>query len=452
MKKNKTIVLSIALIIAVVFSSSGLYLMADDSEKTNQDKYTYIKRISEIKNDKTKPKYMSLEEIEKTFINNSSSLELEKINEKTKRYTMINDREKLDKLEESIDKLEIDKNNSNSQLSTITTILNNDDMLPPGHPNKLTPLERQTYIENKAKLIAAINTMVENLDNMRKNYIMLDYKHYSNFLDLSYSKKSFENFTKIELQNLKSKLIDIVEKDKILNMKNDELEFMTDMYNVNKLSYELGFVDKMTLLESKNRLDEIEIEIKNMEGEIDNVFDELSMIIGVDYIYGIKLEKDFFDYKLKSTESSYYKEKYIENSFNIPLMKKQINLLRDTESELRDETNFETDADILSLNKKKAEINKNNIEDMVEMAARKMISGYKELEKEKDKLSIKRTFLLRKIALNDLKYSLGYISELDCKKTNFEYKQVENSIYLIEVKMIGIKTSLENLADGIIQK
>ncbi len=442
MKNKKVIVLFIILSCFVFFNCASLFIRADEGEKIEKESFTYIKKIDEKKQNLPSSEYMTIKEIEKVFVENSKSIKLEKLKQDLKQETLISDEEKLEKLEKNIKDVEKSKSDLEEKLDEINRNLDISHLLP---SETVESLE-----EKKEKAIDGIEKYDENLEEMRKNYILLDYKMSSNSVDLSNRENSLEDFIESEINNLEKKILDIVELDKLIIMKNDEYKFIKNLYDMNKITYKLGFIDKMTLIELQNSLDEIDIDIESMNTSFNDKFDEIAFIIGVDDLNGIKLEKNYFDYELKSYVYSYYVKKCLSENQNIALMNEKIDLIGDTEIELRDD--YENDADILEVNKKQAEINKKSIRDSLEIASKKMLSAYKKLEKEKSKLILKQDLLLKKKSANDLTYSLGYMSKLDCDKLEFEFEQVEKSINLLEIKMLRIKKALDSLASGIIQK
>ncbi len=449
-KRFFTFLLSIILLLGHIHADNNIN--NNDNTKDNQKYSIYHLRHFELVQFEPSGKIFTVKELKDSFLENSTSINLQELDNKIKEKQAINSENSKDDLNETIWEMDDDKREMEKAKKDIEEILAIDSKLPKTHPKKLPSQTRLSLYNKKDMLNDNIEAMEERISDLEKNYIMVDFKYESDKLNAEYNKNSLESFKKTELLNIDNKILDILENDTTRDMKEQELDFMKTLLNMQKKSYNLGYTDLNTLKEFESKVTICKNELSSIQKQLNAKLDDLSIICHTERIDGLKLNSAFFDTTLASKDLTYYKKSYKKNSYQLDLIDNQVKKMKTVNSQLDYRDDSQSDAELIESKADKASLQKKAIMDNVELGASKLISSYETLDSEKKKIALKITEAKRKKEANYKKFQLGYISKLDYTKSTFEYIQTDSSIRLINLKLKRIKNLLEAMASGIVQK
>ncbi len=451
MKKNLIISFIIILLAFNYGYADEITDKEEVEEKTIQTKLYPLK----IYNKSTyygKSRYYTLEDIKEAFVKNNKNIDIKRLDNEIAEYEYENSKESKEDLRKKIRDLEITIADLETKYRDIEKTLAFDNMLPEGHPNKLPYETRSRLSAQSAQLSNSIVTYGENLKSMKENYIMLDLKTGTSELNYEYSDEALEDFIKSEKLSIDIKILDILETNVKMKMKASEINFMNEMLKAQKISYELGYIDFNALMDFESKIKVLNDEFDLLNEDINSKLYELSIISGFERIDGLRISDDFFNSELQSKESNYYAEKYKENSYQFDLIDKQAGKLAIAERDLKEREEDSTDAKIMNAKKRKALIQKESILENIKLGASKLISGYNTVSLEKSKNEINLSEAKRKLKMEKMKYSLGYLSRINYNKSAFKTNQMESSMEILELKLVYFKKMLDAMADGIAQK
>ncbi len=439
----------IGLLLCIVLLLSFYPLHAEDAAEQKYIMYTF-----RTYQDEEKHNYQNyyLDDLKDKFIENSKKIDSKKIDNEILTFEADNSEKSKKDLKSSISDMQSSIYSLEDKEEQLTDVLDFDSMLPPTHPNKLSQLERENLEAQIDQISDSISSYEKNLDDMKKNYIMLDFKLANDNLNVEYKTVDLEHFIKTELLSIDSKVLDILEENVNKSMKENELEYMSGVLTVQKKSYELGYTDGNTIMELEKKIDLLNKDISSINNKIYSKLDELAIITGVEYIDGLIFYTYYFNEELISTDAAYYRDKFEENAYQFDLMDEQIKAMDDTEEKLRKKSKTKIDADIMNAKKRKTVIYTDSLLNEIELGAFNLISNYNavNLEREKHLLTIEER--ARKNDLEKIKLDLGYISKFDYDASTFEYLQLSTSTELMNLKLVRIRLLLDSMAEGVVQK
>ncbi len=392
------------------------------------------------------------DELKNSFLETSKLLDVQKLENELTMYEY----EQSEKSKKSL------KNKIRDALAAISDMqikigqteeaLRLDDSLPAGHPQKLSPMERATMVQNKKQLEETADSYEDNLRDMRKNYVMLDFQYEMNKLNASYSDKSLEAFRKSELLTIDGKLLDLMELNINIKMKIKELWFMRATRDRQRQSAELGYVPWSTLESFETDVAVVEQELRAMQKQSDAKLEELAFLCGVDHIDQLTVERTFSDKWLVSYDPVYYRKKYQENTYEIDLMEDQFDQMHETEKDLKKKANAKTDSYIMDTKERKGRLQKDILLDNVELGALQLIGNYQNVEDERSKHLLKVSESKRILDIHREEYELGQISEQKYKQSELKYVQLYMSLELMDLQLVRLKLLLDAMAEGIVRQ
>ncbi len=452
---KKRVLALLLMLLSVLLLIDADATKADNKTNADAKEIEYVDYIHRYDYDKEiypNQVFLTLDFLEEFLVRNSKQVKLEKIKDEISVYEVEKSKESLKDLLVKVDELKKAKRETYRKISDIDSALAADAALPVGHPLKMTPQAKATLLKQRAQLKEAVETYNDNIKEMKENYVLLDFKTSTELLDLSYADISYDTFVETQKLTLNNKILDLLDIESSLVIKVNELDFMKNLYAMQCGGYKLGYLDKSKILEFESKLELLELEIKGMRDDISNKFDELEVLTGLGYIFGIKIEQSFFDRDLVSTSYHYYSDEFQNRSYQFPLIDEQIEEMKSTEKELRDTTSKKLDADILKLRIKNTLLNRDSLVEGVETASFKMMNGYEKIEAEKKKLLLQIKEAERKYSDKLWQYNNGIISKLDLNKANFEVIQLKSSVDIMDLKLLRIKKTLDAMARGIVKK
>ncbi len=440
--------------IFLILSMLNIYsIYAEEKDKREKEEVeVYQLRRYDKKEDKKNYTSYDYEELKTSFRETNKNIDIKKIEQEILRYEYQDAGNQKDNLSSKITELENKKSALESQLFQLNQLIIMDDNLPDGHPNKMTAEERQNAIQNSIKMQEGISTYGENLVDMRKKYILLDFKVVSDRINLSYNKDSLESFIKAEELNFNQKIIDIIKLHISREMKEEELGFLDTVLYAQNISYELGYsdIDSINNIQIKRQI--LKTDITALNREINLKLRELSILSGIDNISGIKVKKSFFNTKLKSTDATYYVEGYKKHAYEFQMIDKQLKAMDSSQRQLSGAEDGELDSNMMKARIKKLEIRKNAITDSVESGSLKLLAGYEKVVLNKDKHRINLTSSEREKNRSYIRYSLGHMSRIEYNQLAIKYMQLKKAEKLIDLEMLNLKLMLDAMAKGIVQK
>ncbi len=446
---KKRVALYMLLVLTMVVFVEADTTGADNNPKEYVD---FVHRYNYDKDIHPNQAFLPIELLERFLVKNSKVIEMERINDDIGALDAEKTKQSLGDLKRKIEELKSDKSDAEDKISDIEDALDFDLALPPGHPLKMTPEARFSLDKQKEQLSNAIDAYNDNIRDMKENYVLLDFKASTELINTSYHDVTLDAFIENEKQSLNNKILDLLDAEASLSLKINEFDFMRELYKKQEDLYRFGYIDKAALLAFQSSIDGLALEIKDIKADITNKHDELEIITGLGYVFGIKLERGFFDKKLLSDSYRYYSDEFQKSSYQIPLLDEQISEMREKEEEIRKKTSKKLDADIIKLQIENAFLSKEALVEGVESASFKLLAGYDKVELEKSKIEVKIREAERKYSDNLWKYNHGYISKLDLEKSGFEVTQLKSSIDVLDLKLLRIKKTLDAMARGVLQK
>ncbi len=425
-------------------------------EKTNKGTLDPNKKVRTDKKKENKPKrkkkLYTIDELKKAMYKNNKNISMQELENRLKKLESYNSRRQKNDLADKIDDLKSNARDLRSKSNDIDEAIENNNKLADNDPHKIPPQQIAELKAKQAEINKGKNKIDDNLDEMEKNYIMLDFKHMTNELHVDYNRESLESFKESQYLNLKIKILDILEANYNKLIKENELSFMKSNYKMQEKSFELGYTDENTLKEFKKKIEAGVKDLESIEDQINYKLDELEIICGIDVIDGFKIDKKFFKTKLKSDDPNYYKDKYENHSYQFDLLSDSVDEMDRTSRRLRDVSNAHLESDIMETNSQKTALQKSIILENVKIGAINLLSGYNKLTAEKEKHQLKMDSSEDKVKNNQLRFKLGHISKLDFNTSEFEYSQLEYASEIIDLKLLRIKILLDAMANGIVNK
>ncbi len=444
---NKKILI---LLVSVVLTIG--YTYADENKKQEDEFKIYSLRTVKETIFESKPKLYTFKELKDSFIENSKQINLKKLDNKITQKQFESSEQSKDDFMEKIWEMDDDKRELERKKKNIEELLAVDTKIPKGHPKKLKRQTRNSLYDKKDMLEDNIEAIEERIDDMEKQYIMIDFKYESDKLNADYNENSLKSFKQTELLNIKNKIIDILEENINITMKENELKFTSEILDMQRKSYQLGYSDANSLHDLENKVTVITAELKNKKRIIETKLDELAIICGIEKIDGFKLKADFFDNSLESKEAEYYKKNYQKNAYSLEQLEEQAKKITTAKKQLKYRDDSEKDANLMEAKADKLTLQEDIILENIEIAALNMLNNYDNLTSEISKLSLKLNNAKRNLDGNSIKLSLGQISKLDYNKSEFEYQQMKYGTDLMDLNLLRIKILLSAMASGIVKQ
>ncbi len=454
MNKNLSLLMLVFLLLSSNYIHGDEKIIKEKSNPNLEEKEYIIfdlRTYDKFKEDKDKKIY-SPEDIKNSFFEHNKDMSLQELDAKMKEYQAKSSSEKREDLRNNIWDLRGNQEDLYEKAENIEDMIALNASLPDTDPNKLPPQKIAELDAQQSSLEESADDMNENIKKMETNYVMLDFKQITDELNAEYNEDSIESFKKTQGLNIDTKVLDIVETEISIRMKENELKFLRCMLQMQKRSFELGYMDESSIKEAEERVDLSKKDLEGIKTSLNTKLDELELLSGIKKIDGLKIDKAFFDINILSKKPRYYRDKYEKNSYQIKLLEDQVKEMEKATKKLKTSYDAGTDTKIMDTNKQKTEVQKEIILDGVEMGALSLTAGFDNLFDEKEKLALKIEAANRKTENNKIRFSLGYISKLDLIKSNFESSQLTYAGEVLDMKIIRLKLLLNAMANGIVQK
>ncbi|HZJ82300.1 MAG TPA: TolC family protein [Clostridia bacterium] len=229
-----------------------------------------------------------------------------------------------------------------------------------------------------------------------------------------------------------------------------KLELLDDQIDIMTIQEELGMVTSLDIIDIQNQREQMELGIKTLETQMDNLKGELNLMLGQDFDISLELE-DTFTVDEKILSSIDY-----EDDLKLAKRKSYAIKLKDYDYRIKDH-NLEWTRDYGNSDERRAarrdfdnariefDHERKNVELVFHKAYEEVQNKINAFENENKNIEYQQ----KKYDILELKYELGMISEIEFKQGKVEYDSQKNKAETVQQDLFQVLLQYEALLEGI---